>query len=554
MVLSASAISKSFGGKSILNNVSFVLNQGEHVGCVGANGVGKSTLLRIIVGELEPDSGSIALAKGVEVGYLAQTLAALGSKTIDELLAESRGNLRALQAQIRLLEQVMAAQSGESLKVTLAEYGELAERFERRGGYDLDYQIEFVLASLRLEHLPREREVATLSGGEKARVALAALLIGAPDLLLLDEPTNHLDVAALEWLEGYLQGYRGAVFAVSHDRHFLNRTVTAILDIEEHSREMKQYVGNYDSYLEAKAKARVRWEEEYERQQEEISDLRRAIKTKARNVAANRPARDGDKMAYDFKAGRIDVAISRNVRAAEEKLRRIEEEPIPKPPVPLRISAEFDAQALGGGTPLWATGLEKSFGPRKVLDGVTLSLGLQSRVVLMGPNGAGKSTLLRILAGMEEADAGQVRVSPAVRLGYREQEPDVLKPQQTVFDAYSEGQIGYREALKAALLDTGLFVYEELAQQVGSLSIGQRRKLQLARLIAQRANLLLLDEPTNHIAFDVLEQFEAALVAFPGPIIAVSHDRWFNQRFAQEVWHLKDGALTHQHDPSVMEG
>lgn len=543
MLLSASAVSKSYGGKSILHNVSFVLNHGEHVGCVGANGVGKSTLLRIIVGEVEPESGQIALAKGTEVGYLSQTLAALGTKTIDQLLSESRGNLRALQARMRLLEQRMAEQSSDTLEATLVEYGELAERFERRGGYDLDYLIEVVLASLRLDHLPREREVATLSGGEKARVALAALLIGAPDLLLLDEPTNHLDVATLEWLESYLQSYRGALFVVSHDRHFLNQTVTTILEIEEHSREMKEYVGNYDSYLQAKTKARARWEEEYERQQEEISDLRHAIKTKARNVAANRPARDGDKMGYDFKGGRVEVAISRNVRAAEEKLRRIEENPIPKPPVPLRISAEFEPHALAGGTPLSAVGLEKSFGVQKVLDGVSLSLGVKSRVVLVGPNGAGKSTLLRILAGVEEADVGQVRVSPAVRRGYLEQEPEVLKPHQTVLDAYSEGEIGYQEELKTALLDTGLFVYEELAQQIGNLSIGQRRKLQLARLVAQRANVLLLDEPTNHIAFDVLEQFEEALATFPGPIIAVSHDRWFIQRFAQEVWHLEEGKL-----------
>ncbi len=540
MLLNVNELSVSYGVQAVLHNVSFVLNAGQRAGLVGANGAGKSTLLKAIIGEVMPDSGAVAIPAGAEIGYLPQTVPAYGDETLDDLIYQAQGDLRQLEARLHELESDMAgAEAGDDL---FAEYGRLTEQFERRGGYELDYRIDIVFSGLRLSHIARDRRVATLSGGEKARVSLAALLLKSPDLLLLDEPTNHLDFFALAWLESYLAAHRGGLIVASHDREFLNHTANLILEIDEHSRALKQYKGDYDAYLAAKAVERVAWAEAYARQQEEIKELRHAIRVQARQVAHNH-ARDGGKAAYDFKGGRVDWAVSRNVRAAEERLTRIEADPIPKPPEAMHINPEFDPHTLEGRTPLAANGLGKAFGRRVVLQDVSFALHPHSRILVVGPNGAGKSTLLRILAGLLPPDAGQVRLGQSVKLGYLDQEQETMNATETVFDAYRAGTIGFREDIEAEFFRSGLFSYAEVNKQVGELSVGQRRKLQIARLIAARANLLLLDEPTNHVSFDVLEEFEQALFDFPGPIIAVSHDRRFIQRFGGEVWELREGRL-----------
>jgi macrolide transport system ATP-binding/permease protein len=544
MQLSVSAISKSYGAEEVLSNVSFVLGTGQRAGLVGANGAGKSTLLKIIVGEVEPDCGNVTLPTGIEIGYLAQTTPVFAGETIDDLVNKSQGDVRCLEACLRRLEQEISRASGDDFDSKLAEYDDTTQRFERRGGYDLDYRIDQVLHGLGIGHIPRDRNVATLSGGEKARVGLATLLLKSPDILLLDEPTNHLDVSALEWLEAYLAAYKGMLLAASHDRHFLGGIANVILEINERTRAMQEYAGNYDFYVESKRRERERWQEEYRVQQEEIKALRQEIREKARQVGhTNRAPRDNDKFAAGFFGGRLQRAISRNVASAEEKLRRIEANPVPKPPQELRISPEFDPLALGGTNPLTASGIYRSYGGRSVLEDISLSLGKDSHVVIVGPNGAGKSTLLKILAGHETPDAGDVWVTRSARIGYLSQGQETLDPRQTLLEAYREGLIGSQEELLADLFRYGFFSYEDLAKQVGQLSVGQRQKLQLARLLAQRANLLLLDEPTNHVSLDVLEDFEQALVAFPGSIIAASHDRRFIERFGGEVWELQDGRL-----------
>ncbi len=542
MYLSIENLSKAYGDNQVLNQVSLTLDAGQKLGLVGANGVGKSTLLKIIVGEVQPDDGQVWLAPGTEVGYLPQVLEAADHQTIQDLILAAQGELVRVEARLRTLEGEMAAANGD-LDAVLSEYGRLSELFERRGGYELDYRLDAVLAGLGVDHLPRDRRIGTLSGGEKSRVGLAALLLSAPDLLLLDEPTNHLDFAALTWLEGYLAGVQGGLLVVSHDRHFLNQTVTAIVEIDEHSKEAKQYAGNYDFYAQIKAMERVKWEESYWKQQEEIRELRRLIKTKAHQVGHNRAPRDADKFLYYFKGQQVADTISRNIRAAEEKLRRIEADPIPKPPKSLEISPEFDPAQLASHTPITAQGIRKRYGDQVVLDRVSLEIAADSRVVIVGPNGAGKSTLLRILAGHETPDDGTVQVASSVVLGYLDQEQSTLDPRQTVYEAFRGDRIGDWEELKAELLGYGLFTYPDLGKQVGTLSVGQKRKLQLAMLMAAGANLLLLDEPTNHISLDVLEEFEEALAHFRGPIVAVSHDRRFIQRFAREIWELREGRL-----------
>ncbi|MBI5959098.1 MAG: ABC-F type ribosomal protection protein, partial [Chloroflexi bacterium] len=535
-------ISKSYGDQQILDQVSLILNDGQRIGLVGANGVGKSTLLKIIVGQIEADRQTVALTAGTRIGYLSQTLGDWGNSTLQDVIDEAQRHLHTLEAQMRSLEQQMSA--GGDLEAIMAAYGEISEQFERGGGYEMEFRIETVLAGLRVDHLPRERRVMSLSGGEKARVGLALLLLQNPDLLLLDEPTNHLDFDSLSWLEATLRHYRGAVLIVSHDREFLNRTVTGIVEIEEHSRKTKQYSGDYDAYLRAKTLERRHWLEDYQRQQEEVKALRHAIKTQARQVAHNRPSTDGDKFLAYHRQMVVEQAISRRVSSAEERLRRIEADPVPRPPDPLRFDPDFDPQAIKGRIPLFVSGLNKRYGEREILRGITFTLGARSRIVLVGPNGAGKSTLLKILAGQESADSGEVYINPQVKIGYLDQQQEAMAPQRTVLETNRAGRPGEDQQFVAPLLGSGLFRYEEIGRTVGQLSSGQKRKLQIACLMADRANLLLLDEPTNYVSFDVLESLEEALWHFPGPIIAASHDRRFLRQFEGETWELDGGQIT----------
>jgi macrolide transport system ATP-binding/permease protein len=549
LLLSVEQIARAYGPLAVLEGVSFHVSAGERVGLVGANGSGKSTLLRIITAEIAPDQGRFNLARGVEVGYLPQEQPETADLTIDALIRDAVGGLRTLEQRLRELEAVLACAQGAELDAALAEYGDLAERFERRGGYELAHRVDAVVDGLGLGHLPRDRRVATLSGGERSRVMLAALLLQAPDLLLLDEPTNHLDFASAAWLEQFLAAYRGAFVAVSHDRHFLNRTVTRIVEIDEHSHGLREYVGDYDAYRAAREREHLRQEEEFLGQQEELKELRRAIKVSARRVSHNRPPTDNDKFARHFFREQVDRAVARNVRNAEERLKRLESNPAPRPPRLLRINPDLDPAELRSDLAVQAEGLRKQFGERVVLDDVSFTLGSRARVVIVGENGAGKSTLLDLIAGRTRPDGGTIRLAGGVRLGYLDQDARGLDPGRTLVDSYLDGLDGPRDELVNGLFHYGLFRVDDLAKRVGQLSLGQRRKLQLAKLMAERANLLLLDEPTNHLSLDLLEAFERALADSPGPLLAVSHDRWFIERFGGQVWELRGGRLVQHHDP-----
>lgn len=550
MILSMDSISVWFGAKQVLNDISFSLNAEEHVGVVGANGVGKSTLLKVIMSVVEPDKGRFTTSPSLEIGYLAQELAGLNNKTVEDFFYEYQGNLRQIEEQLRALEQRMSAISHEKLDDLLITYGQLQERFERKGGYELDYKVDLVLEGLGLSYLQRNRKIASLSGGEKSRVSLAALLLQAPELMLLDEPTNHLDFQTLEWLENYLSTNKSAFLVISHDREFLNKLVNKILEIDDHTHELKEYFGNYDEYLNTKKKERVLFQEAYERQQEELAVLRQAIKSRSRQVGHNKNASDNDKITHNFFGERVQQTVSRNIRAAEEKLRRLEGNLLPKPPELLRISPDFAPEELEGSNIITVSNISKSYEGRIVLQNINFSIGKNDRVTLVGTNGTGKTTLLKILAGTIKPDTGQVTLASTVKIGYLDQEQETLQPDQNVFDAYREGITGYEDELKSDLFRYALFTYEETLRQVKSLSVGEKRKLQIARLIAMRANLLLLDEPTNHVSFNILEDFEQALLKFPGPIIAVSHDRRFIQHFSAQLWELRNGTITIHQDYS----
>ncbi len=544
MLLTVRNLTKTYGVVTVLHDIAFVINEHERVGIVGPNGVGKSTLLKLLIGQEEAESGTITFVPSLEFGYLPQTTPSFYGSTLNDLILESLGNLHQLEERMHALETAMASAQDEQLATLLEEYTAVSTRFQDRGGYELDYKIDSILSGLRIDYLPRDQDLHTLSGGEKVRVGLATLLLRSPDLLLLDEPTNHLDFSSMEWLESYLGHYSGSVLMASHDRQFLNRTATAIFELDEHAHHIKRYTGNYDAYMQTKAVERVKWEEDYERQQEEIKELRKRIKEAARQVGHSyRAPRDNDKFAKYFFAQRVDSAVARNLNAAEEQLKRIEEDPIPKPPDLVRVTSYFNNEPIQSQEVITITDLSKFWGERCIFAHLNLVLKPHDRILLTGPNGAGKTTLFRLLMGLEQSSAGTIRVTEAARIGYLPQEPEPLDLKKTVIEAYRYGQVGYEGEFIGRLLGYGLFRLEDMDKQIGQLSTGQRRKLEIARLMAEKPNVLLLDEPTNYISLDVLEAFETAIQSFPGPVIAISHDRWFIQRFQGERWELANGIL-----------
>ena len=542
--LSIEKLHKTYGLQTVLDNVSFTLAAGQRIGIVGANGVGKTTLAQIITGRVGADSGTVRLQPGARLGYLMQDDVELIG-TLQTRIDGALSHLHALETELRDLEAQMSEVTGDVLAGVLARYGDATDAFERAGGWDADSRIAQILAGLHIDHLSRDRDLATFSGGERARVQLAVLLLSSPDVLVLDEPTNHLDAASLGWLESYVTHYQGGVLIISHDRAFLNAVVTSILEIDEHSHSSKAYTGDYDAYVRAKQIERVRWEQDWQHQQDEVRELRLAVADEVRAMSQTKPTQKvgGDKFAKGFFKGRTEVGITRKLDNAKARLERIEADPIPKPPKPLRFNPDFDPSALQSKSPLFASGLTKSYGSRTILQDITFTLDSRSRIAIVGPNGAGKSTLLRILAGIEPPDSGEVSVSPQVTIGYLDQTGADLDDSLTVVQAYGAGLEGTEQTFISDLLVGGLFRYDEVRRPVSVLSGGQRRKLQIARLIAMKANLLLLHEPTNTLSFDVLETFEAALRDFPGPVIAATHDRRFLDSFGGEIWELKDAGL-----------
>ncbi len=510
IILEVRAVRKAYGGNEVLRNVTMTLQDGQRMGLVGVNGCGKTTLLRILSGREEQDEGTVSLQKGMRVGYLEQTYRPGKGNTVLEELEQVYAPVRRMEERLREMEARMSSLSGEELERLGTEYSRLQERFEKADGYSWHSLIQGALKGMGFGEERWGQPAEKLSGGEMTRLGLARLLLEKPDLLLLDEPTNHLDLNALDWLEKYLSGYRGAVLVVSHDRYFLDRVCTDMTEILLGVSE--QYSGNYSAYMEARGarfESRMR---AYEQQQAMIAHQEAVI---ARLRSFNR---------------------EKSIRRAESRVKALEKlERLEKPVDEKQIRFSFDVRRRTGEDVLEIRDYAKSFGDRKLFSGVRLTLSSGDRVALIGANGIGKTTLLRCLVGREKPDAGSVRWGANIDLGYYDQLQQDLHPEKTVLREVWDDFVRLSQTEVRGALGLFLFTGEDVFAQVSSLSGGEKGRLALTKLMLKKDNVLLLDEPTNHLDADSREVLEDALEQFPGTILAVSHDRYFINRFASRV-------------------
>lgn len=494
MLLEASHVSKSYGVQDVLQDVSFRLSDGEKVGLVGRNGCGKTTLLRILAGEETPDAGHVRrVPSSLIVGYLPQ-----------------------------------AARIEDNCPV----YEEIASTGI---GRDRWWEAEKVLVGLGFTPQQLTLSVASLSGGEKTRLALAKLLLIQPDVLLLDEPTNHLDVVMLEWLEEWLKGFHGAAIIVSHDRRFLDNVVSRILELEEG--KLTAYTGNYSDYARQKELALHRHEEAYRTQQREIQGVQEFIQRQLRLAAR---IESGPKRGRDHYT-RIAGKVARRAQAGRKRLEQMERVEKPRPEEHIRFS--FDDATDSGREVIVAENLSKQYGSRKLFTGLNLYVRYGDRLAIVGRNGAGKTTLLRILLGLEQPDTGTVRIGSRVQPGYLAQEHENLNPHRTVLDEVRSASNATQHEVRA-LLASLLFPGHDVFKLIKNLSEGERVRVALAKLLVCGANLLVLDEPTNHLDIATRERVEAALDAYTGTLLLVSHDRYLLDRLTEQTLVLEYGEAT----------
>ncbi|MFF2774588.1 ABC-F family ATP-binding cassette domain-containing protein [Streptomyces sp. NPDC058052] len=534
--LSLRHVGVAFGDRRVLDQVSFTVRPGEKAVVVGENGSGKSTLLRLLDGGLVPDEGEVLVRFPGSVARLAQTLPETypvgPDDTVRHAVDLALAGLRALEAELREAE----AELGTAGPEELAAYGELLDRFEERGGYRADAEVAAALDALGLGHVTADRPLATLSGGEQARLALACVLSSGAELLLLDEPTNHLDRDAVDWLRARLAAHRGTALVVTHDRAFLTGFATTVLEVDRDRRTVVRYGDGWAGYRSAKAAERRRRTQEHLEWREEVTRTEELVA-----AAGQRLAVTGKDPRQGFGKHRrsSENKLSGQVRTARRRLEELLREPVAAPPDPLRFGGRF---AGDGAEPPEGPLVELAgvvVGDRLAVDG--LRIGAGERLLVSGPNGAGKTTLLRVLAGELAPDAGVVRRSG--RVGHLAQELPHSPTRRTALAVWAQGRPGLPEEHAGELLALGLLREEDLAVPVAALSAGQRRRLELALLVSRPADLLVLDEPTNHLAPALVEELEEAVAAFPGAVVAVSHDRAFRARFAGRRLELAGGRV-----------
>lgn len=514
MILACHGISKAFEEKIIVDNGSFHIEGHEKAALVGPNGAGKSTILKMIVGELPTDSGNVILTRGKTLGYLAQHQNMDSSNSIYDEVKSAKAHLIAMEEQLRSIELEMKDLSGSELNSRMETYHRLTAAFERENGYAYESEITGVLKGLGFQEDEFSRPVATLSGGQKTRVSLGKLLLSKPDILLLDEPTNHLDLNSITWLETYLLNYTGAALIVSHDRYFLNRIVTKVIEIE--AGQVMTYLGNYSDFSYKKKQLREARLKEYLNQQQEIKHQEAVI----------------EKLRSFNREKSIKRAESR-----EKMLNKIER--IEKPQeINTDIHLTLTPSVVSGNDVLSIEHLSKAFPPQQLFSDVSFEIKRGEHVAIIGDNGTGKTTFLKILNGLVEADQGSFTLGTNVHIGYYDQEHHVLHMEKTIFDEISDDYPSLTNTEIRNMLAAFLFTGDDVFKLIGDLSGGERGRVSLAKLMLSEANFLVLDEPTNHLDIASKEILEHALNDYTGTLLYVSHDRYFINQTATRILDL----------------
>lgn len=519
MYIKAEELSKNFGGNPLFNKLTIDIHAGNHVAIVGNNGCGKTTLLKIMAGEEVADTGRIIKQKDSTIGFLHQ-IPYYPQLTVKEVLYKAFQEYVELQQQMTMLEEEMA--SSEDLEPLLIKYGQLQDQFEMNGGYVLDSKVDNIANGLGIGMLLNE-PFEKLSGGEKTKVTLGQILLLNPDILLLDEPTNHLDLHAIEWLEGYLQQFKGTIVIVSHDREFMNKAVNKIIEIEDGQAWVSH--GNYDDFLKAKEKKFVREFAEYEEQQKKIKKIRDAIR-RLRQWANEASPPNPD--------------LYRKAKVMERMLERLEK--VKKPRVQKKMNLHLEASNRSGKEVVRFRKVSKSY-ERPLFSAVDLDVYWQDSLALVGANGTGKSTLLKMILQQEQPDNGEIQIGSAVRMGYLAQHLVEADPEARLIDVFRD-EIMMTESEARHVLAQFLFYGPDVFKKFKNMSGGERMRLKLAQLMQQNINLLILDEPTNHLDIESREVLEENLESFEGTIIAISHDRYFLQKLFERVAWLQNGILT----------
>ena len=519
MILSCQSICKSFGEKVILQDASFHIEEREKAALIGNNGTGKTTLLRIIMQEISADSGQVVIAKDKKIGYLAQYQDIHGHHTIYEELMTTKQYILDMEDKIRSLEQEMKYVAGDKLESLMNSYTRLTHQFELENGYAYKSEIVGVLKGLGFEEEDYSKQIENLSGGQKTRVALGKLLISKPDILLLDEPTNHLDMESIAWLETYLLTYPGAVFIVSHDRYFLDKVVTKIVEIE--AAQMRMYEGNYSAYALKKAQLRDAQYKAYLNQQREIKH-QEAVITKLRSF--NR---------------------EKSIKRAESRVKMLDKiQRIEKPiEIDNQMRISLEPRFISGNDVLTVEGLSKAFPGQTLFTDINFEIKRGERVALIGNNGTGKTTILKILNGIVAADTGRFALGSKVQIGYYDQEHHVLHMEKTIFQEISDTYPTLTETEIRNMLAAFLFTGDDVFKLISSLSGGERGRVSLAKLMLSEANFLILDEPTNHLDIASKEILEEALNSYTGTVLYVSHDRYFINQTATRIMDLTNQAI-----------
>ncbi len=517
MILSCQNISKAFVENQVLKNVSFHIEDHEKAAIVGINGAGKTTLLRIIVGEMTPDDGQVVLARDKTLGYLAQNSTVDTSHTIYEELLSVKADLLRLEEKIRECENNMKHAEGDALEDLMKQYTSLTHAFETGGGYLYRSELVGVLKGLGFTEDEFSKPVATLSGGQKTRVALGRLLLQDPDLIILDEPTNHLDMNSIAWLETYLLNYKGAVLIVSHDRYFLDRIAGKVIEIDQS--KATTFMGNYSDYAVKKEQLRVAAWNAYMNQQREIKHQEEVIE---KLKSFNR---------------------EKSIKRAESREKMLDKIEVIEKPSEVRTDMKLTLtpRILSGNDVLTVEHLSKSFDSHKLFTDVNFEIKRGEHVAIIGDNGSGKTTLLKILNGLVPADQGTFRLGSNVEIGYYDQEHHVLHSDKTLFEEISDDYPYLNNTQIRNVLAAFLFTGEDVFKRISDLSGGERGRVSLAKLVLSNANFLILDEPTNHLDIMSKEILEDALNGYEGTILYVSHDRYFINRTAHRILDLTEG-------------